>query len=176
MNNIKDNIDHDSLSKGGFYEKYMKYKQKYINLKNQIGGMSNYNIVPSNNLIVDTIYYVINLQKNIVWRGKFLYIEGKFTVFMGLDKSARFNESWIFLHKDPVKRDLDNTFKTVNVDELTRNQNYTLISLTNKETYSGKYRGRKTVDGKNILIFNYNTRDIEFVGDYVILKVKDQNI
>jgi hypothetical protein len=171
MNNVK----YDGSLKIDFYEKYMKYKQKYINLKNQIGGMSNYNIVPSNHLIADTNYYVINLKKNIVWHGKFLYIEGKYTVFMGLDKSARFDESWIFLRKDPVKRDLDNIFKTVSVDELIRNQNYTLISLKNKETYSGKYRGRKTVDGKNILIFHYNTRDIEFVGDYVILKVKDQN-
>ena len=172
MNNVEESINNDNLAKGGFYEKYMKYKQKYINLKNQIGGMSNYNIVPSNHLIVDTNYYVINLKKNIVWHGKFLYIEGKHTVFMGLDKSARFDESWIFLRKDPVKRDLDNIFKTVSLDELNRNENYILISLKNKETYSGKYKGRKTVDGNNILIFEYNLRKIEHVGDYVFLKVK----
>ena len=99
-------------------------------------------------------------------------MEGNKTIFIENNESIHLNETWLFLQKDPVKKDKSNLFRSLDEKDLIKNNNYIFISLGRKKTYAGKFKGIQN----NYLNFEYN-RNIWDVqpGFHIFLETKQVN-
>jgi len=128
-----------------FKQKYLKYKNKYIELKNQIGGLQfngQYSIVDQNFLVKGTNYYFVKIPMDpsakSIYYGKFDKIyNGRIEFERGFGVPE--NSNWVFIYKKTTTDSQNNHNKIEIVDEqnLLEGTPYWLVYLPNKYLITG---------------------------------------
>jgi hypothetical protein len=142
-----------------FYDKYLKYKNKYIELKKQIGGVKKYITIDKDLLEIGKMYYFLdyyNEPNPIIKYGKYVGREGNIinfnTFFIKEEKNQ--SEKLIFIEENDTTIDT----KILNYTDLKVGNDYIIINLPNKNFIGqleyGVFVSKDTSDHRFIYTFN----------------------